>query len=151
MAHSDGQIGKLKGSNSTSNCSSGNISSNGSNGGGGGGGGGVGSILTRSYSTSRVRRPTKELITVVNPLATLSQKDKMYLAQALKRAPSNRAMAPSTPPPVSHTRFKSADYLFDKEDDDTNIIVENNVIKAASMNYVYSIFYICLYFVFLQL
>ena len=82
----------------------------------------------RTHSNARSPSNTNEVVIVVNPLASISMKDKMYLTQALRKVPSTKAV-PS--PPTQ--RFKSADYLFDKEDDETNILVDGNVIRAASM------------------
>lgn len=83
----------------------------------------------RSHSTPRSNH--NHVVTIVNPIATLSHRDKLFLTEALKKAPSKQAI---TPPPF---KFNPQDYIFDQEDDETNIIVDGNVIKAASTIYVY--------------
>lgn len=83
-------------------------------------------ISPRSFSAPRSANHHNHVTTVINPIATLSHKDKLLLAQAFKKTPSKQAIS-------AVPRFNPQDYLFDLEDDETNIIVENNVIKAASM------------------
>jgi hypothetical protein len=79
----------------------------------------------RAHSTpNKHKRQTNHVVTVVNPIATLSHKDKLYLTEILKKAPSKNTISPF--------KFNPQDYLFDQEDEETNIIIDGNVIKAAS-------------------
>lgn len=97
----------------------------------------------RSHSTPRSTHTTPHAHPV-NPIVTLSHKDKLLLTSqdkflltsqdsGLKKAPSKQAIsAASTIPPPSF-KFSPQDYVFDQDDQEDNIVLDGNVIKAASM------------------
>lgn len=89
---------------------------------------GSGPTSPRSLSAPRSNNHPPNHVVPINPIATLSHKDKLLLAETFKKTPSKQVISPA-----AAFRFNPQDYLFDLEDDETNIIVENNVIKAASM------------------